>query len=430
MSKIWIIIQREFSVRVKKKSFIILTILMPFLVAALVFVPALLANMKSGEKNTVALIDVTNHYVSVLKDTTDIHFVYETTMKKSFQQDGSPYDAVVFIKGDLTHHPDAATIYSRGEVPHAVEEYVNDKLTEKIRNDKLSAYQFKDIKQVVADAETKFSVKTARWDKNGNTTVSSSDIAGVVGLVFSLFIYMFILSYGGMVMQGIVEEKTNRIVEIMVSSVKPWQLMIGKITGVALVGLFQFVIWILMLTSIVAIAGSVFGVASTGAMPMVGGMSSEIPQVAGLEWLHIIQGMNFAEIIVLFILYFIGGYLLFASIFAAIGASINEQQDAQQFMMPIVLIFIFALYAGMFSIQNPDGPLALWCSFIPFTSPVVMMVRVPFDLPLWQIILSLVVLYGTSALIIWFSSKIYRVGILMYGKKPTFKDMMKWLNYK
>lgn len=206
--------------------------------------------------------------------------------------------------------------------------------------------------------------------------------------------------------------------------------MIGKITGVALVGLFQFVIWILMLTSIVAIAGSVFGVASTGAMPMVGGMSSEIPQVAGLEWLHIIQGMNFAEIIVLFILYFIGGYLLFASIFAAIGASINEQQDAQQFMMPIVLIFVFALYAGMFSIQNPSGPLALWCSFIPFTSPVVMMVRVPFDLPLWQIILSLVLLYGTSALIIWFSSKIYRVGILMYGKKPTFRDMMKWLNYK
>jgi ABC-2 type transport system permease protein len=140
--------------------------------------------------------------------------------------------------------------------------------------------------------------------------------------------------------------------------------------------------------------------------------------------------MNFAEIIVLFILYFIGGYLLFASIFAAIGASINEQQDAQQFMMPIVLIFVFALYAGMFSIQNPSGPLALWCSFIPFTSPVVMMVRVPFDLPLWQIILSLVLLYGTSALIIWFSSKIYRVGILMYGKKPTFRDMMKWLNYK
>lgn len=430
MSKIWIIIQREFSVRVKKKSFIILTILMPFLVGALVFVPALLATMKSGEKNTVALIDVTNHYAPILKGTSNIHFVRESAMKKSFQQEGSPFDAVVFIRGDLTRNADAATIYSRGEVPHAVEEYVNDKLTEKIRNDRLSVYKFTNIKQVVADAETKFSVKTARWDKNGNTTISSSDIAGVVGIVFSLFIYMFILSYGGMVMQGVVEEKTNRIVEIMVSSVKPWQLMIGKIAGVAFVGLFQFLIWILMLTSIVAIAGTLFGVATTGAMPSVVAMSAEIPQGTGLEWLHIIQGMNFTEIIVLFVLYFIGGYLLFASIFAAIGASINEQQDAQQFMMPIILIFVFALYAGMFSIQNPDGPLALWCSFIPFTSPVVMMVRVPFDLPLWQIMLSLVLLYGTSGLIIWLSSKIYRIGILMYGKKPTFRDMMKWLKYK
>lgn len=430
MNKIWIIIQREFSVRVKKKSFIILTILMPFLVAALVFVPALLATMNSTEKNTVAIVDATNRYAPLLKDTSNIHFVREAAMKKSFQQENGPYDAVVCIRGDLTHDGSAATIYSRGEVPHEVETYVNDKLTNKIRNDRLSVYHFTNIKQVISDAETKFSVKTVRWNKNGKTEVSSSDIAGAVGIVFSLFIYMFILSYGGMVMQGIVEEKTNRIVEIMVSSVKPWQLMIGKITGVAFVGLFQFLIWILMLTSIVAIAGTVFGVASTGGAIPMSGMTPDISQGAGLEFLQIIQGMNFVEIIILFIFYFIGGYLLFASIFAAIGASINEQQDAQQFMMPIILIFVFALYAGMFSIQNPDGPLAIWCSFIPFTSPVVMMVRVPFDLPLWQIAVSLLLLYGTSALIIWLSSKIYRVGILMYGKKPTFKDMLKWLNYK
>ena len=223
--------------------------------------------------------------------------------------------------------------------------------------------------------------------------------------------------------------------EIMVSSVKPFQLMMGKIIGVALVGLFQCLIWVVLVSVLFTAAGTLFGISSMASPEaMTAGMSLPPEAMAAsnapiAEIMNILHGMNLLQMVLRFILYFIGGYLLFASIFAAIGASINEQADSQQFMMPIIILFIFALYAGMFSIENPDGPLAVWCSLIPLTSPVVMMVRLPFDVPMWQIVLSLALLYGTALLIVWLSAKIYRVGILMYGKKPSFKEMMKWIKY-
>ncbi len=435
MNKTWIIIQREFAVRVKKRSFILLTVLMPFLIAAIVFVPALLAQLNDKKHSRVAVVDATGLYAGVLDNTPKITFDWKkasgtlkSQVKALLESEEGTYDAVVSICADLDK-PDAVTLYSVSEVPHEVEDYINTRLTEKLRNDKLRAYRIDNVEQLLKDVNVKFKAHTVKLEKDGSTTVSSSEIAGLVGLVLSLFIYMFILSYGSMVMQGVMEEKTNRIVEIMVSSVKPCQLMFGKIVGIALVGLSQFLIWMLMLLSIFTIAGLALGVSSVGTdVPMT--MSPDIQAANGLELLNVLQGMDFAKITGLFVLYFIGGYLLFASLFAAIGASINEQQDAQQFMMPVVLVFVFALYAGIFSIENPDGPLALWCSFIPFTSPVVMMVRIPFSVPLWQVTLSLLLLYGSSALIIWLSARIYRVGILMYGKKPEIKDMMKWLTYK
>ena len=432
MNKTWIIIQREFAV--KKKAFILLTILMPFMIAAVVLVPALLGQLNDKKHSKVAVIDATGIYADALHNTDKITFDRKeagSTQKnriKSLLEDGEkPYDAVVDICSPLDK-AGAVTVYSTSEVPHEVEEYINSQLTERLRRDKLRAYHIADIEQLQKDAGVKFKARTVRWDKDGNTTVSSSMIAGMIGLVLSLFIYTFILSYGSMVMQGVMEEKTNRIVEIMVSSVKPYQLMFGKIAGIALVGLSQFLIWMLMLMSIFSIVGAAFGLSMSGGMPSA--VPQSMPATDEMELLMVLQGMDFTQIVVLFILYFIGGYLLFASVFAAIGASINEQQDSQQFMMPIIIIFVFALYAGMFSIENPDGPLALWCSFIPFTSPVVMMVRIPFGIPLWQVILSLLLLYGTSALIIWLSARIYRVGILMYGKKPDIKEMLKWITYK
>lgn len=429
MNKTWIIIQREFSVRVKKKSFIFLTILMPFLIVGIIAVPALLGQMSSSDTQKVAVIDKTGKYFAEFKSTEDLQFTAESEMKDIFKSEDSPYDAVVQIDSDLTRSESGAAIFSKKEVTLQLERYVNNQLSEKIRTDRLSAYQIEDIDKVIKDADVNYSIKTVRWTDDGGTKASSSALAAMIGLVLSLFIYMFILSYGGMVMQGVMEEKTNRIVEIMVSSVKPHQLMFGKITAVALVGLFQFLIWILMIAGILSICSVVFGFSMGGAdaLAATGTNLPEMPDNPGMEFLQFVQGVAWGKILVCYLLYFIGGYLLFAALFAAIGASVNESQDSQQFMMPIILIFVFALYAGMFSMENTDGPLALWCSFIPFTSPIVMMVRLPFDIPIWQVVLSLAILYATAFAIVWVSAKIYRIGILMYGKKPTFKDMLKWV---
>ena len=433
MNKIWIIIQREYSVRIKKRSFILLTILMPFLIAAVVFVPAWLAMSEEKESCQVSVIDVTGRYGTVLENTDCITFATVAPTDTLDQQLESLLslsdNAVVLTLRDSLGKAGAVTLYSPSEVPGYVEKYINEKLSKRLRNDRLSAYQIEDIEKLVDDVNADLAITTIKWDKEKGATVSSAEIAGVVGLLLSLLIYMFILSYGSMVMQGVMEEKTNRIVEIMVSSVKSYQLMFGKIIAVALVGLTQFFIWALMLVSLFSILGVSLGLSEVPAADgLTPGMTAEMPE--SNLFLQVLQGMNFTEMGLLFVCYFVGGYLLYASIFAAIGASVNEQQDSQQFMLPIVLLFTFALYAGMFSRENPDGPLALWCSFIPFTSPVVMMVRLPFSIPWWQTALSLVLLYGTSAAIIWLSSRIYRVGILMYGKKPTLKDMMKWVRYK
>jgi ABC-2 type transport system permease protein len=249
---------------------------------------------------------------------------------------------------------------------------------------------------------------------------------------------MFIVIYGAQVMTGVVQEKTNRIVEVMISSVKPFELMMGKIIGIALVGLTQFMMWVLLTGAIL------FGLSTTFAKDMdmekmqqmqelsqkgMQGMpTAEINgQVA--DFMTAINGLDFVQIISLFIVYFLGGYLLYASLFAAIGSAVDNETDTQQFSMPIMLPIIFAIYAGIFSAENPDGPLAFWCSMIPFTSPIVMMVRLPFDVPFWQIALSISILVLSFIGTTWMAGKIYRTGILMYGKKTTWKEMWKWLKY-
>lgn len=438
MNKIWIIIQREFLVRVKKKSFIILTILMPFLMVGIVALPVWLSTLKSGEVTNVSVVDLTGAYESFFSENEeDITFRIVQPSGEMQEQVRQLLDqgsnVVMYCQGGVTDGN--VTLYSDSEVPKSVERCISRRLTNELRKAHLAEYNVSDVDRVTQIVNEEYNVRTVRLDKEGGETESSSDIASFIGLMLALLIYMFILSYGGMVMQGVSEEKTNRIMEIMVSSVKPFQLMMGKIIGVALVGLFQCLIWVVLVSVLFTAAGTLFGISSMASPEaMTVGMNLPPEAVAAsnapvAEIMNILHGMNLLQMVLLFILYFIGGYLLFASIFAAIGASINEQADSQQFMMPIIILFIFALYAGMFSIENPDGPLAFWCSLIPLTSPVVMMVRLPFDVPMWQIVLSLALLYGTALLIVWLSAKIYRVGILMYGKKPSFKEMMKWIKY-
>lgn len=431
-SKLWLIVQREYATRVKKKSFIILTLLMPMLMAALVFVPLGLSLISDSGRKTVAVIDNTGLYVGALKSTDKYLFVPTEKMTPALRSDSTDVSAVVMITGNLVDDPHAAAIYSREEVPEELTSQVNDALTEVVQKQKAERYNIPELKSIVDDMQKSVEVATVRWTDEGERE-SMSDALSFVGMVLTMLIYMFVIGYGAMVMQSVSEEKTNRIVELMVSSVKPFQLLLGKIIGVGLVGITQMLIWGVLVTVIVGIGGAVTGVAMFASDPAVMSASMAAPSMADADvatkMLTLISHLPLMEIGVLFILYFVGGYLLYASLLAACGAAVNDSQDTQQFMMPVMILMLFAFYAGFYSSTNPNGPMAMWCSFIPFTSSNVMMMRIPFGVPLWQELLSVALLYGTALAFVYLSARIYRVGILMYGKKPSFKDMLRWLKY-
>lgn len=437
MSKIWIIIQREFMTRVKKKSFILLTILMPFIFAALIVVPLMLATIQGDEQKTVMVVDKTGRYVGSLKSTANYAFVPAADNKDEFYTEDSEVEAVVQITADLAKNPKAVTIYSPREVKAELLSYVETCLGEQVRREKLSAYNIPELETIIADIQTDFHVATVKRNAEGDETSSNTYIAMTAGFIFTFLIYMFVMSYGGMVMQSVMEEKTNRIVELMVSSVKPFQLMMGKIIGVALVGFVQLAIWGVMLSIILVVCGSVFGLSAAPAVPAVAGADAQMAAVAqqagggeAAEIMSALMGLPYAELGIMFVLYFVGGYLLYASFFAAVGASINAQEDSSQFIMPVVLIMVFGLYAAMYSAENTNGPLAFWASIFPLTSPIVMMVRIPFGVPWWEEVLSLGLLFATSVAFVWISARIYRVGILMYGKKPSIREMLKWVRWR
>ena len=437
MSKIWIIIQREFMTRVKKKSFILLTILMPFIFAALIIVPLMLATIEGDEQKTVMVVDKTGRYVGSLKSTANYAFVPTADNKDEFYTEDSEVEAVVQITADLAKNPTAVTIYSPREVKAELLSYVETCLGEQVRREKLSAYNIPELETIIADIQTDFHVATVKRNAEGDETSSNTYIAMTAGFIFTFLIYMFVMSYGGMVMQSVMEEKTNRIVELMVSSVKPFQLMMGKIIGVALVGFVQLAIWGVMLSIILVVCGSVFGLSTAPAVPTVAGADAQMAAMAqqagggeAAEIMSALMGLPYAELSIMFVLYFVGGYLLYASFFAAVGASINAQEDSSQFIMPVVLIMVFGLYAAMYSVENTNGPLAFWASIFPLTSPIVMMVRIPFGVPWWEEVLSLGLLFATSMAFVWISARIYRVGILMYGKKPSLREMLKWVRWR
>ncbi len=328
-------------------------------------------------------------------------------------------------------------LYSQKQIPIGLKNAIDKTLSEYLKDEKLASYNIDNLKQIIEDSKINFNIKTIKWDEDGSEKSTSAEVSSILGMILTFIIYMFIIMYGAMVMQGVMEEKTNRIIEVMISSVKPFDLMMGKIIGIGFVGLTQVFLWGILTT--VLVSGSLFffggntspedmmtaQVAAQGMGDVAAGSSNISIQVQ-----EIINSINFEMIGICFVLYFIGGYLLYAALFAAIGSALEQQEDTQQFMTPIMLLMAFSLYAGIYSMNNPDGPLAFWCSMIPFTSPIVMMVRLPFDIPVWELALSFALLFATSIFIVWFSAKIYRVGILMYGKKPSIKEMIKWVKYK
>ena len=277
--------------------------------------------------------------------------------------------------------------------------------------------------------QSEITVPTVKRNAEGSETSSNTGIAMAAGFIATFLIYMFVMSYGGMVMQSVMEEKTNRIVELMVSSVKPFQLMMGKIIGVALVGLTQLAIWVVIMVVVGGVLSAIFGPAALSATSPDGAaaMAATADDFDMAAVMQAVSSVNYVYILVSFVFYFIGGYLLYASLFAGFGSAVDQASDASQATTPIIMIMVVALYAGMACIENPGGPMAVWCSMIPFTSPVVMMVRLPYDVPLWQLVLSIVLLYATAAACVWLAARIYRTGILLYGKKHSFKEIMRWI---
>ncbi len=438
MSKIGIIIKREYLRRVSKLSFLLITFFTPFLIAGLLFVPLWLSTIKGDSVKDVAVLDATGLYSPLFTDTEEFRFlIFKQTIEEFRENPPEEVFAVIRITDNLLTDPKAGAIYSEKQIPVELSRLVNHTLREKIQRDKLDTYNIPNLREIIDESRISYSIQTIKWGQDGSEQISSSQIAGVIGMVFTFIVYLFIVAYGAMVMQGVMEEKTNRIVELIISSVKPFELMMGKIIGILFVGLTQVFLWGI-LTSCLLLIGGVFSMGSPPdpaalqqAVELSGsGELNDVISAEASEIMQILSTINFIEILIFFILYFVGGYLLYASIFAAIGSAVDQQEDTQQFMTPVMLFMAFAFYAGIYSMQNPDGPLAFWCSMIPFTSPVVMMIRLPFEIPMWEKLLSVVLLYLTSVSIVWVSAKIYRVGILMYGKKPSVKEIVKWIKYQ
>lgn len=428
MNALSLIIKREYLSRIKKKSFVTLTLLMPILMAALIIVPLLLSEIQDSEVKRISVIDNTGKYAPYLKSSE--HYSFEIVGEEQNDLLKPKEEREIFgilqITDNLTENPTAATFVSEKQIPLDLQGYINNTLSEVVKSDKINRLAqdanidtkvVVDIRQVIETAGN-IKITTKRWNNDGSEKETSSSIAAGVGGVFTFIMYMFILMYGTMVMQGVVEEKSNRIVEVMISSVKPFDLMMGKIIGIGLTGITQLGIWFGIFALILGAKNTLFAEAD---------MSELSSKLAGIDML---LSINWSEIIAYFLLLFIGGYFIYASLFAMFGAAVDNAQDTQQFVMPVTLIFIFSFYVGIYSLQNPDGPLAFWCSMIPLTSPIVMMVRIPFEIPLWEKILSILILYTSVFFTVKFAAKIYRVGILMYGKKPSIKELIKWFSYK
>jgi len=434
MSKISLIIKREYTTRVMKKSFILLTFLTPLLMTGMIGLIVWLGSIKDDKIKNIVVIDETHLYSKVLKSNEVYSFQFindkvENVRKKNVNND--QFTALLYISGNLKDNQNAVKLYSEKQVNVELKGYISGLLNKYIEEQKLAEYNIPNLKEMVDKSHTDIDLKTIKWGENGKDKVGSAELALIIGMITAMIIYMFIIIYGAQVMQGVVQEKTNRIVEVIISSVKPFELMMGKIIGIALVGLTQFLMWVVLTGLLVGIGTSVLGLnMDTNSLQQMQQLQHSTPMPSEMQNILVsLAGLNYVQIVGLFIVYFLGGYLLYASLFAAVGSAVDNETDTQQFSLPIMLPIIFAVYAGIFSAQNPDGPLAFWCSMIPFTSPIVMMVRLPFDVPAWQIILSISILILSFIGTTWMAGKIYRTGILMYGKKTTWKEMWKWLKY-
>jgi ABC-2 type transport system permease protein len=414
-SPLSIIISREYLERVQRKSFIISTLLTPLLMLGLMMAPALFAILAGPENKTIAVIDRTDAMIArQLDNEGELNFkVVQGELAELI--DNADYDAVLVIEADAVSRPSAIKLYSHEAASMQTEGAISSQLENIIEDERIKAYDIDNLSQIMKEVKADVRLETFRISE-GDTSETSSIISYIVGITTSLMLYMFIMLYGQMVMTSIIEEKNNRVLEIVVSSVKPNALMMGKIVGIGLVAVTQILIWGIILTA-----------CSIWLMPLVSGAAQG---AGGFDLGALGSPAYILELFGYITLFLIGGYLFYSSIYAAVGSAVDNIQDASQLVSIAVIPIIIGMVVSMSVVQNPASSLAVWTSMIPFTSPMVMMARIPFGIPAWQIWTSLALLYASFAGMVWLSAKIYRVGIFMYGKKPSFSELIRWARYK
>lgn len=458
MSKITLIIKREYLTRIRKKSFIIMSVLGPFIFAAYIIIPMYFATLEDKDEKTVVVIDDSKLFTEygsegatfVIPGTEYLKFqvvegVPVETFKQGFEESG--YYAVLFIPSNILAS-EVSQIYSSNQTSVEVSGYIKRTMENEIEHLKLASHDIEGIEKIIAEVETRISVTSIKWTRDGETKQTNTGVVMGVGYLGGMLIFFFVFFFGSQVMRGVIEEKVSRIIEVIVSSVKPFELMMGKIIGVGLTGLTQFVVWIFFSTILITglkaaffpelnqtpteqvVASDLFdqnaGSASFDAEPEE--ISNDDLDKAQ-EIFASLKSINAGVMAGAFLFYFIFGYLLYAAMFAVIGSMVDNETDTQQMVLPVILPLILGLYVMINAINNPDGALPFWFSLIPFTSPVVMMVRIPFGVPWWQIAVSASLLIGTFLGMTWVAGKVYRTGILMYGKKSSYKEVWKWLRY-
>ena len=445
LHRINIIIGREYLNRVKKKSFLIVTFLVPVLFAALCLLPALIINGLNEESKTLAVVDESSVVMPYLQDSELVS--YKDCTGRSVEElkaelGESDYDAILAISPlDTVARTVSAEIFSLKPLGIELGEIVNSRINDAIEAYRISTYDIEDLKVIMEEVKADVKLRSYTLDEEGKETINESGVFMIVSMVLGMIIYMFIVIFGGMVMSSVIEEKSSRVVEVLVSSVKATELMFGKIIGIALVAITQFLLWVVLTAAIIGIVGSIAGpslLADTDPATMVqmsaGVDAAQAEAIASAMSepgemsviLTTLKNMPIATILVCFLVFFVFGYMLYASLFAAIGSAVENEGDTQQLQIPVTIPILIGFFIAIYAFKAPESPLVFWGSMIPFTSPIVMLARLPFGVPAWEIIVSIVLLIATVVLCAWISAKIYRVGILVFGKKSTFKDLWKW----
>ena len=426
-----------------------MTLLAPLLMAAMFIVPVWIMSRDDTEEKVIAVVeDETNMFKDVISNTKYLKFEYleDATLddlKTNFSDKG--YYAVLFISPKVAYIPNAVQLISHKQPPLDLTIHIANALEKEIEQKKLEAYDIKDLDKILKAVSTSIRIQTIKISDDGTEKETSTGLSMGIAYICGLLIYILTFLFGAQVMRGVIEEKTSRVVEVIISSVRPFQLMMGKILGIGLVGVTQFVLWIIITAVIITAAQSLLLPDDVGQttqaiteniMSAAPVEQTQVP-VAQTQDLNEIQqvfnslhNINWGLILSSFLFFFMGGYFLYASLFAAVGSAVDNETDTQQFMMPITIPLILGLFVAMGAFQNPESSVAFWCSFIPLTSPIVMMARLPFGVPYWELILSMTILVLTFLGSTWLAAKIYRTGILMYGKKTTYKEIWKWLRYK